>query len=111
MASNIHKNGIPLRPISSAIKTSSNNISKYLVGILENLTTNNYTLKNSYEFANFISKFRNTNQLFMCSFYIKSLYTNIPLNETIEIILNKLFQILTAYIKTLLKQILNYYYN
>ena len=87
----IHKEGTPLRPILSATNTSSYNISKYLVGLLEHLTTSNNTLKNSYEFENFINNVTNTNDLIMCSFDIKSLFTNIPLDETIEIILNKLF--------------------
>ena len=88
----IHKEGIPLRPILSANNTSSYNISKYLVEQLQNLTINNYTIKNSYEFANFVKSVKHANQYTMCSFDIKSLFTNIPLNETIDICLRELFQ-------------------
>ena len=51
----IHKSLIdncpPFRPILSAIKTPSYNIAKHLVPILEPITTNKFTIKNSLEFA------------------------------------------------------------
>ena len=51
----IHKSLIdncpPFCPILSAIKTPSYNIAKYLVSILEPITTNKFTIKNSFEFA------------------------------------------------------------
>ena len=51
----IHKsligNCAPFRPILSAIKTPSYNIAKHLVPILEPITTNKFTIKNSFEFA------------------------------------------------------------
>ena len=40
-----------LPPILSAIKTPSYNIDKHLVSILEPITTNKFTIKNSFEFA------------------------------------------------------------
>ena len=39
------------RSILSAIKTLSYNIAKHLVKILESITTNKVTMKNSFEFA------------------------------------------------------------
>ena len=44
-----------------------------------------HTLKDSFEFCDHIdefSKVNNTKEMFMCSFDIKSLFTNIPLAET-----------------------------
>ena len=87
----VHKEGAPLRPILSANNTTSYNLAKFLVSKLTPLTTNEYTLKNSYEFANYIKTIRNSNRLIMCSFDVESLFTNIPLCETIDIIISKLY--------------------
>jgi hypothetical protein len=40
----IHKNGIPLRPILSAIKSRSYSLAKFLVSLLCPLATNQYTI-------------------------------------------------------------------
>ena len=95
----IHKRGIPLRPILSAINTCSYNLSKYLVSILSPLTNNDYTLKNTYEFVELINSVENANDYVMCSFDIESLFTNIPLQETLDIILRLLFPNLDAKFK------------
>ena len=51
----IHKSLIenchPFRPTLPAIKIPSYNIAKYFVPILEPITTNKFTIKNSFEFA------------------------------------------------------------
>ena len=41
----------PFRPIMSAIKTPTYNLAKFLVPLLEPITTNMYTVKNSFEFV------------------------------------------------------------
>ena len=45
----------------------------------------------AYEFADRISKVPNADQLVMASFDIESLFTNVPLHETINICLHNLF--------------------
>ena len=79
----------PFRPILSAIGTSTYNIAKFLVLILKSLTTNDYMLKDTFEFSREILN-QNPN-LFMASLGVDSLFTNIPLDETINIIIEKLF--------------------
>ena len=93
----IHKNNIPLRPILSANNTSMYNIAKFLVPILSHLTTNEYTVKNSFEFSENIINVNNSSKYIMSSFDIVSLFTNIPLEETINICLNKLFNNTSLY--------------
>ncbi len=79
----------PFRPILSAIGTVSYNLAKFLVPILEPLTKNQYVCKDSFSFA---ADVRNQNpDLYMASFDVDSLFTNIPLDETIEICVKKLF--------------------
>ena len=89
----IHKSLIdscpPFRAIFSAIKTLSYNIPKHLVSILEPITTNKFTIKNSFEFD--IEVIEQDSGLFMASFDVESLFTNIPLEETINISCDSLF--------------------
>ena len=87
----IHKPNVPMRPILSANNTTSYNLSQYLVTLLSDLSTNEFTIKNSYDFVNYINTLKDSNKYIMCSFDIESLFTNIPLDETIEIIISLLF--------------------
>ena len=79
----------PFRPILSAIGAPTYNIAKFLVPILKPLITNDYTLKDTFEFSHEILN-QNPN-LLMASLDVDSLFTNIPLDETINIIIKKLF--------------------
>ena len=85
----VHKNNVPLRPILAAYNAPNFNLAKFLVPILNKLTSNPYTLLNSATFIPQILR-QNANS-FMVSFDVQSLFTNVPLQETIDIILNKLF--------------------
>ena len=73
----------------SAIKTPSYNLAKFLVPLLEPITTNIYTLKNSFEFAKEIVD--QGPELFMASLDVESLFTNIPLEETVGVCCDSLF--------------------
>ena len=85
----IHKANVPMRPIISSIGTFSYNVAKFLVPIVFPLTTNEYTLDNSAKFVKEICSLNLPHQTVMASFDVESLFTNIPLNETIDIILCK----------------------
>ena len=82
--------GLPKVHKENACNTPGYGIAKYLVPIISPITTNCYTVKDSFSFSKEISGF-NAKGLFMASFDVKSLFTNIPLHETIEIILFELF--------------------
>ena len=90
----IHKLLTPLRPIFSACGTPSYKLAKYLVPVLAPLTRNEFTLENSYQFVDDISKFNvdsSASGVYMASFDVASLFTNIPLQETIDICIRSLF--------------------
>ena len=79
----------PFRPILSAINTPSYKIVKFLTPLLSDLTKNEFVSKDSFEFARVV---RNQNPaLYMASFDIDSLFTNVPLDETIDICVKKLY--------------------
>ncbi|XP_057308105.1 uncharacterized protein LOC130645991 [Hydractinia symbiolongicarpus] len=89
----IHKSIVngspPFRPILSAIDTPTCNLAKFLVPLLAPLTVNEYTVFSSFSFAEEISK--QDSSLFMASLDVDSLFTNIPLQETIDICTDSLF--------------------
>ena len=80
----VHKSEVPLRPILSSINTFNYPLAKYLVPLLTSITTNQYTVQDSFSFAKEINQL-SLQDTYMASFDIKSLYTNIPLDETIDI--------------------------
>ena len=86
----VHKEGCPLRPIMSAIGTFNYRLSKFLVPTLAPITTNQFTVKDSFTFAKEVCDL-NLGQCVLASFDVKSLFTNIPLTETIDICINNLF--------------------
>ena len=88
----IHKNGVPVRPIISAIGTYNYNLAKYLDEILKPLISDkSFIIKDTFDFVNRISKLIVKDGGIMVSFDIVSLFTNIPTLETIEIILNRAY--------------------
>jgi len=86
----VHKPNIPLRPIISSIGTFNYNTAKFLVPIISPLTTNQYTIENSTVFANEITSLNPEQPITMASFDVESLFTNVPLLETSEIIVNNI---------------------
>ena len=86
-----HKNNIPLRPILSAINTPTYNIAKFLVPLIQPLSINKYTIKDTKDFVDRLKQFKLNNHNFMVSFDVESLFTNIPLEETVEICLNLIY--------------------
>ena len=79
----------PLRQIILAIGAWSYSLAKFFVPILKEFTINEYTVKDSFSFSNEIRN--KSTSLYMASFDIQSLFTNIPLDETIDICLELLF--------------------
>ena len=87
----VHKPGVPLRPILAAYNTAAYKSAKFLVPLLEPLTSNRFTVKNSFEFHQSVSSLTPPPSAYMCSFDVTSLFTNIPLVETIDIICDTVF--------------------
>ena len=83
----IHKTDTPLRPIISAVNTYNFKLAKYLDGILKPLIINEYALKDTYDFVNKVSHLNTSTDKYMVSFDVESLFTNVPTQETIDIII------------------------
>ena len=72
-----------LWPILAGIYTPSYKLAKFLVPILKSLSSSGYTVKESFAFAEEIVE--QDSEFFMWSLDVDSLFTNIPLEETIDI--------------------------
>ena len=88
----VHKSDIPLRPILSAIGTHNYQLAKYLGPIINPITVNEYTVTDSFNFVKEVMGLDTSNSV-MASFDVVSLFTNIPLNETIDICVNSLMDL------------------
>ena len=94
----MHKANLPFRPILSAISTHSYNLSKFLVSILTPLLSSPFIISDTFSFLEELHASNlDNNNIFMASFDINSLFTNVPLDETIDIIVNKAFENATLY--------------
>ena len=90
----VHKSGTPIRPIISSIGTYNYNLAKFLAKLIEPvISDNSYILKDSFDFVNRVSDIGRNGEFVdhMVSFDIVSLFPNIPLEETIQDILNMPF--------------------
>ena len=90
----VHKivtDGLPsFRSILSAIGTPTYKLAEFLAPMLEPLTTNECTIKDPFIFSEELQSF--DSKLAMVSFDIESLFTNITLQETIELCVENLFK-------------------
>ena len=82
------------RPIINTTNTPYYGISKFLSNLLNPLTENQYVVKDSFAAANKIREI--SKELFdhgyrFVSFDVESLFTSVPLSETINIILDRIY--------------------
>ena len=84
-------NGLPrFRSILSAIGTPTYKLAKLLVPVLSDITQNEFTVKVSFTFVDEI--LTQKSDLYVAGLVVDPLFTNIPLDETIDISLKKLFK-------------------
>ena len=76
--------------LTHSFRNKHTKLAKFLVPILTPLTLTDYTIKDLFSFAEEVSSFDCAH--YMTSFDIESLFTNIPLEETINICVDKLFE-------------------
>ena len=90
----VHKeanNGLPhFRLILSAIGAPTYKLGKFLIPFLTPLTQNEYTVTETFHFAEEVCK--QDPNLYMASLDVDSLFTNIPLDEIIDICIDSLYQ-------------------
>ena len=86
----IHKPNAPLRPIISGVGTFYHPTAKFLAKLLLPLTKNDNIQKDTFDFVNRLKSIT-LQSAFMVSFDVSSLFTNVPLQETIAIIVQRIY--------------------
>ena len=84
-----HKHGVPLRPILSMVGSFNHSFAKWLGRKLEPLRSAKSIARDSFSLG--FLRDSNLNSGFFVSYDVVSLFTNIPLNDTIDIILEHLY--------------------
>ena len=85
-----HKTNVPLRPILSMTGSSYHEwLASLLQPVLKRFST--HCISDLFMFADAIHNLKDSNNFFMCSFDISSLFTNVPLEETINICADALY--------------------
>ena len=83
-----HKKDVPLRPILSMTRSAQHHLAKLLTSIL-NPVLQQFSVNcvpDSFTFVKEVNNFTfSPSSVFLCSFDISSLFTNLPLAETIQI--------------------------
>ena len=85
----------PFRPIIDTTNTPYSGIGNYLKNVLHPLTINRYSMKDSFEANDEIRKmnFSLLNEGYrLVSFDVVSLFTNVPLRRTINVILERIYK-------------------
>ena len=93
---------LPIRPIISNIGTATYKTSKYLAKLLAPLTKSKYTINSTKDFIAFTKNLKINEKHEMVSFDVSNLFTNVPLEYTINLILDKVYH--KKLIKTKLKK-------
>ena len=84
----IHKENYPIEPIVNYIPAPAYRLKKQLVKILQNklIINNKYNIKNATNLTEILSKIDISSDSKLISLDIKDMYTNIPIQETLNII-------------------------
>ena len=83
---------LPIRPIVSNIGTATYELAKYIGKIISPLGKSNYTINNTAEFIKSLEAIKIPEGFQMISFDVKNLFTNVPLEDTINIIMKKVYE-------------------
>ena len=87
-----HKPGNPLRPIISQIPTATYNIAKKLNELLTPYVPSSYSLSSVSDFIEILRDAPHADNQIIASLDVESLFTNVPIDTTIEYILNRVYR-------------------
>ncbi|KAG8238481.1 hypothetical protein J437_LFUL004944 [Ladona fulva] len=92
----VHKEGIPLRPIVNGINSPTYLLARYLSKLLTPLIgESNRAVKNSAEFVTTLKQLKLDNGGMLVSFDVVSLFTKVPIQESLILIEEKLGEEIT----------------
>ena len=89
-----HKVNLSIRPILSATRTYNYNLAKWLEEKLKPLSVNDFTIANAIRFSDKIRNSPISEDDILVSYDVTALFTNVPLNEIINILVEKAFTLI-----------------
>ena len=89
----VHKEGDQLRPILAMLGFPQHATTKWLAYLLEPVLKKyrQHVVKDSFDFTESIRQYQAPESVHICSFDINSLFTNVPLDETVRICTTQLY--------------------
>ena len=87
----VHKTDNPVRPVVSMIGTPEYKLAKFLDVIIKPYMPQTYMLQSTNHFLEQLNNFQFSSDQTVVSFDVSSLFTNVPLEETIQIITNAIY--------------------
>ena len=88
----IHKSTIPLGPILSSVNHYSYKLAKFFISFFIPISINSLMIKDSFSFVQeLLNSDIDSSKVAMASFDVTPLFTNISLDETIDIISTRIF--------------------
>ena len=87
----VHKNNNPTRPVISMIGTPEYQLAKFLDSIIKSYIPDSYILHSTDHFLDELNNFKFKANHKLVSFDVQSLFTNVPLDETINIIADYIY--------------------
>ena len=87
----VHKQGVPLRPVVSMINTSEYFLAKYLDTFIQPNIPISYSVNSTCQFLESLKRYIFSSESKIISFDVVSLFTNVPLMETIDLICEKVY--------------------
>ena len=87
----VHKINNPARPVGSMIGTPEYNLAKFLDSVIKPSIPDKYMLSSTNHFIEKLKQVKVQSHQILVSFDVVSLFTNVPLEETTQIITNYLF--------------------
>ena len=87
-----HKKQLAMRPILSATGTYNYKLAKWLDETLKPLSINDHTVSDIFGFVDELQNLQVDAHSILVSYDVSSLFTNVPVDETIEILAEKAFK-------------------
>ena len=87
----VHKTNVPLRPVVSMVGTPEYELAKYLDNLIKPHIPDTHLLDSTENFIERLKECPCNNKNTMVSFDVVSLFTNVPLAETIELVIERLY--------------------
>ena len=103
---------LPIKPITFSIETTPYNLARHLSKLLTPLSKSKYTIDSKKNFMEKIKQETLPDGYKMVSFDVKSLFTNVPLEKTIDITLERMYdrkEINTQIMRPEMKELLTLY--